>query len=208
MKKLILISLLIFPQFLSAQKVITLEVNQPPEFGFSVSNQDTAIVNGNSIVLGTDLVVFGGSGDYQYNWSPAAKLNDSTIVNPIASPTDTTTYILTVTDNFGCSFSVNYLVNVRGPLVNVDLTSKTQNLEAVLFPNPNDGKFRVQLNGTPSDKIKLAVFDNTGKVIKKQTIRNFTGDHIETFQLQLVSGIYILLIDSGKETLSRQFIIH
>jgi hypothetical protein len=210
MKSLIffLFLFLCIPLIPFAQKVITLSVNQPPEFGFSVSKLDTTIVKGRSVVLGTDLIVFGGSGEYEYNWSPTATLDDSTSINPLATPLDTTTYLLTVTDKFGCSFSVNYTVNARNPLVNSELISSLQTLQAVLFPNPNDGKFKVKLTGVPVDKIELTIFDNTGKVVKKQTINNFTGDHTEMLQLKLVSGVYTLHIDSGAETLSRQFIIN
>lgn len=142
--------------------------------------------------MGTDLVVFGGSGDYRFSWSPGVSLNDSTIVNPLATPLDTTIYILKVTDNFGCSFSVNYIVNARNPLVGSDLIPSQQNLQAVLFPNPNDGKFKVKLNGIPAEKIEVTIFDITGKVVKRQTINNFTGDHAETLQLKLVSvGLHI-----------------
>ena len=208
MKKLILILLTVIPQFLFAQKVVTLSVNQPPEFGFSVSKQDTTIVKGRSVVLGTDLIVFGGSGEYEYSWSPAATLDNSTTINPLATPLDTTTYLLTVTDKFGCSFSVNYTVNARNPLVGNELLPSLQSLQAILFPNPNDGKFKVKLTGLPVEKIDLTIFDNTGKLVKRQTIHNFTGDHTETFRLNLVSGVYTLHIDSGIETLSRQFIIN
>jgi hypothetical protein len=208
MKSLILLFFITIPLIPFAQKVVILSVNQPPEFGFSVSKPDTTIVKGRSVVLGTDLIVFGGSGDYSYSWSPGATLNDSTIVKPLAIPLDTTIYLLTVTDKFGCSFSVNYKVNARNPLVNSELISSQQTLQAVLFPNPNDGKFKVKLTGVPAEKIELAVFDNTGKVVKKQTILNFTGDHTEMLQLKLVSGVYTLHIDSGTETLSRQFIIN
>lgn len=208
MKKIVLIFLVVFPQILFAQQIISLAVNQPPEFGFSISNQDTTIVKGNSIVLGSDIVIYGGSGDYQYYWSPGSTLNDSTIINPLATPLDTTVYLLTVIDNYGCSFSVEYIVNARNQAVGTDFDLTQQTLRAVLFPNPNNGEFKVKLNGRPSDKINLTIFDNAGKVIKNQTIQNFIGEHTESFQLQLVNGVYTLHIDSGTETLSRQFIIN
>ena len=208
MKSSLCFLLFFIPLIVFAQKVVILSVNQPPEFGFSVSKPDITIVKGRSVVLGTDLIVFGGSGDYSYTWSPGATLNDSTIVNPLATPLDTTTYLLTVTDNFGCSFSVNYTVNARNPLVNSELISSQKTLHAVLFPNPNDGKFKVKLTGVPAEKIELTIIDNTGKVVKRQTTYNFTGDHTEILQLKLVTGIYTLHIDSRAETLSRQFIIN
>jgi hypothetical protein len=208
MKSLILLFFITLPLIPFAQRVITLSVNQPPEFGFSVSKQDTTIDKGRSVVLGTDLVVFGGSGEYEYNWSPTATLDDSTSINPLATPLDTTTYLLTVTDKFGCSFSVNYTVKARNPLVGNELLPSQQTLQAVLFPNPNDGKFKVKLTGNPSEKIELSIVDAAGRIVKNHTILNFTGEHTETLQVSIVSGIYSLKIVSDTEMLTRQFIIN
>ena len=65
MKKLIFLFLL-FPFITTAQTVVTLNVNQPPEFGFEITSTDTTIVRGDSITLGKDLTVFGGSGESTY----------------------------------------------------------------------------------------------------------------------------------------------
>lgn len=207
MKKVFLL-LVLLPQLLFAQQVVKLSVIQPPEFGFSVSKTDTTIVKGRTVVLGTDLIVFGGSGDYLYSWSPQTTLNYATVLNPIATPTDTTTYILTVVDDNGCSFSIGYKVNVRNPMVGIKDTDLPVGLEAVLFPNPNSGKFKVKLTGNPSEEIVLTIVDAGGRIVKNQTILNFTGEHTETVQVSLVRGIYTLHIDSGTEVLSRQFIIN
>ena len=162
MKKLTFL-ILLFPLFIDAQIVIDLNVSQPPEFGFEVSNQDTTIIIGSSIELGNDIVVFGGSGEYQYSWSPGETLDDSTLIYPIATPADTTTYILTVFDENGCSFSVAYKVNVREVGVNTkDIESDKSQLKVILYPNPNTGLFKVQLKGFPEDDIQLKVVDNTG----------------------------------------------
>jgi hypothetical protein len=44
-----------------------------------------------------------GNGGTSYNWSPSSSLNDATNQNPLASPTSTTNYILTVTDANSCT---------------------------------------------------------------------------------------------------------
>jgi len=43
------------------------------------------------------------NGTYNYSWSPSTGLNDANIANPIASPTVTTTYTLTVSENGSCT---------------------------------------------------------------------------------------------------------
>jgi len=47
----------------------------------------------------SQLYVFasGGSGNYNYSWTPAESLNNATVFNPIASPTASTIYNVTVT---------------------------------------------------------------------------------------------------------------
>lgn len=45
----------------------------------------------------------GGTTPYSFLWSPAASLNNPTLQNPLASPTITTTYTVTLTDVWGCS---------------------------------------------------------------------------------------------------------
>lgn len=56
---------------------------------------DTAICVGES----TELNATGG---VSYSWTPTTALNNPAIANPIASPTATTTYTVTVTDSNGC----------------------------------------------------------------------------------------------------------
>jgi len=58
---------------------------------------DQMIRPGESVVL--DGSVTGGVGPYEYLWVPATGLDDSTVPQPTASPTGTTVYILTVTDD-------------------------------------------------------------------------------------------------------------
>ncbi|HEY0680015.1 MAG TPA: gliding motility-associated C-terminal domain-containing protein [Chitinophagaceae bacterium] len=58
-------------------------------------------------------------GGVSYSWSPAAGLSSTTISNPIASPTDTTRYVVKITNQFGCSDSIPLTVNVwKKPVAN------------------------------------------------------------------------------------------
>jgi hypothetical protein len=59
------------------------------------------------------------SGGVSYEWSPSTGLSNSGIFNPIANPTQTTTYTVTVTDSDGCTDQddVEIIVNA-GPIAN------------------------------------------------------------------------------------------
>jgi len=57
---------------------------------------DQTICNGEQIILA-------GSGGTNYQWSPVNGLTNAAINNPVASPTSTTTYCVTVSDAVGCT---------------------------------------------------------------------------------------------------------
>ena len=48
-------------------------------------------------------VTLSGSGGVSYNWSPSAGISNPNIAGPTASPSNSTTYTLTVTDGNGCT---------------------------------------------------------------------------------------------------------
>ncbi len=59
-----------------------------------------------------DAVQLNGTGAMFYQWSPAVGLDDPNIANPMASPVITITYVLTITDDFGCADTASVTVNV------------------------------------------------------------------------------------------------
>ncbi|MCB9447412.1 MAG: gliding motility-associated C-terminal domain-containing protein [Flavobacteriales bacterium] len=65
-----------------------------------------------------------GSGAGTYLWSPSTGLNNATIANPVANPTSTTTYWLTVTNAFGCKDSDSVVVSI-GTNLTVTVTADT-----------------------------------------------------------------------------------
>jgi len=72
---------------------------------------DKSICKGDSVIIGTP-----GINKVTYNWAPATGLNYDTVPQPEASPTITTTYILTVTDTVkGCKNTDTVKVNVLPP---------------------------------------------------------------------------------------------
>ena len=57
-----------------------------------------------------------GSGGVEYEWSPAAGLNNNTIPNPVTVLSTSTTFVLTVKDILGCTGTDSVKINVfKGP---------------------------------------------------------------------------------------------
>jgi hypothetical protein len=207
MKRFFFILLFINPFSLFAQRVVTLSVNQPPELGFEVSSRQITITKGDSIILGKDLKITGGTGNYSFHWTPGSSLNDSTVMKPVAKPKISTNYFLTVTDKSGCCFSIDYNVTVNWVTpVPVLSASIDKDLSVVLFPNPNSGLFMVQLSGKPCPDISITVIDNLGRSIITKVIRNFSGEETVTLQVKLPAGIYTIRVTSAT-VIQRRFII-
>lgn len=57
-------------------------------------------------------IVSGGSG-FTYLWSPASSLNSATVPNPVATPTITTVYTVTVTNSSHCTATTTVQVTVN-----------------------------------------------------------------------------------------------
>ncbi len=88
---------------------VNLFVNPIP---VAVAGPDTSICGGESVALTA------GGGD-NYKWSPTAGLSDPNIANPVATPSDTAIYTVTVTDNAGCSDDASVTINVNNVSVSI-----------------------------------------------------------------------------------------
>lgn len=73
----------------------------------------TINLGGSSQLLATPL---GGVPPYTFAWVPVTSLNQSDIANPVASPTITTIYDVTVTDAIGLHATASVVVNVQRTL--------------------------------------------------------------------------------------------
>lgn len=71
-----------------------------------------------AICLGTNASLT-ASGGTVYEWAPAADLSHSDIPNPLAFPTQTTTFTVTVTDQMGCVAIDSTVVTVVDPVAHV-----------------------------------------------------------------------------------------
>ena len=72
-----------------------------------------------TLCMGENAKLFASGAD-QYQWSPAATLNNSAIANPIASPVNTTTYQVIASDSDNCFSKTGTIVVKVYPIPTVD----------------------------------------------------------------------------------------
>lgn len=125
-----------------------------------------------SICLGSSQPL-GGSGGTEYFWAPAEGLDDPRSQNPIANPTVTTIYTLTVTNDEGCSAIDRVKVTVDS------LPNATAGEDQTICPGPQG---IAQLNATggigfswqPFDKLNRSDIANPTASPEKTTVYTVT----------------------------------
>ncbi|PCH67070.1 MAG: hypothetical protein COC01_06595 [Bacteroidetes bacterium] len=81
------------------------------------AGNDTTICLGDNTIIGGAPTASAGNDPYSYTWTPSTGLSSDTIANPTASPTITTSYIITVVDSFGCNDKDTIIVTVSNLIV-------------------------------------------------------------------------------------------
>jgi gliding motility-associated-like protein len=82
---------------------VTIEINPGPVAATSFS--EASICQGDNITIQ-------GSGGITYEWKPSIGLSSTSIDAPVATPADTTSYQLIVTNGFGCTDTAEVTINV------------------------------------------------------------------------------------------------
>lgn len=158
---------------------------------------DPLIIQGEELTLETEVTI-SGTGGVGYNWSPASRLSCTNCPNPIASPIETTTYVVTATPNNGCEEATD-TVTVR---VDID--------RSVFVPNiftPNDDGQNDYLIATSKniESINMQVFDRFGaKIFQTQNIGDWWDGRYNNRPVG--TGVYIYFMDvTFQDGSQRQF---
>ena len=160
--------------------------NLPGSQQITAASNDVTISKGyssNLDVTGKDLV--------SYRWSPAIGLSATNIANPIASPSETTRYTVTVTNNLGLSTVVYVTVNV---IEDYNLTPNN-----VITPNGdgvNDTWVIGNLNTYPDNTVQL--FDKAGRMLYQ--VKGYQNDWAGMLNGNLLQeGAYYYVIRIGNK---------
>jgi hypothetical protein len=89
----------------AVSQIITMSVNDLP---VADAGKDTSVCAGSNVQLNA-------SGGISYKWSPESTLNDGAIAQPLATPSTTTTYFVTVSNAAHCFATDSVIIKVNQP---------------------------------------------------------------------------------------------
>ncbi|RLD66881.1 MAG: hypothetical protein DRI84_03815 [Bacteroidetes bacterium] len=128
--------------------------------------------------------IFGGG--YTYLWTPSTGLSNSTIHNPKASPTVTTTYYITVEDQWGCTWRDSVTIWV----LDVICDEPYIYVPNAFTPN-NDGQNDIlYVNSNVAYEVDFKIYDRWGELVFATT--NLANGWDGTFRGQKVDpGVFV-----------------
>jgi hypothetical protein len=113
---------------------------------------------GDPVIIGGSPSAADGHGTVTYEWAPADGLNNASIANPSIISESNGVYILTVTDEWGCSASSTLKVTYNVGIENLD------NNFLSLYPNPTTSMLNLKFEKTVSNA-EVSLYSISGKCV-------------------------------------------
>lgn len=150
---------------------VVITVNPAPPV--TANTTSTLVCSGSSVTLT-------GGGASTYTWS-------GSVVDGVAfTPAGTAAYTVTGTGSNGCTATATVNVSVS---ICTGLTSNANNLDILLYPNPNTGMFTIESQGFSSSAF-VEIYDNLGKLVFTENING--AKHV--INTNVAVGIYTVKI--------------
>jgi hypothetical protein len=76
-----------------------------------------------------------------------------------------------------------------------------------IFPNPSQGKFKLQLKDISASKVELSITDLLGRVMLQKDLPVVNKQVSEELEIKAAKGMYLLQIKAGNQTTSRKIVV-
>jgi gliding motility-associated-like protein len=119
------------------------------------AGEDVTVCRGDSVTLGTD-----DFPDRKYTWSPATGLNDSAKARPSAAPIRTTTYLLSVIDEY-----IQQTYDTITVTVDTTCGAPLIYIPNVFSPNNDGSNDLLFMRGTSIKDVDFKIYDRWGNLV-------------------------------------------
>lgn len=195
---LILLFLQLFTQLKSQETIIKVPFSQPKKLVVDAGD-NLVISEGQTITVGTDVNITGGSPEYLYNWKDDKNNEYSTLT---FSVNETGKFYLTVTDENHCTEVDSVFVSL--PTL---LEENETDARLTLFPNPSSGLFYFRIKA-PGINVKIEVVTTEGRVVFKKEYESLNQDFTGMVDLTgFDKGVYYVKLIRTDSSLIKSIII-
>jgi len=112
------------------------------------------------------------------------------------------TYSVTVRDDVGCELELEVIVDDPN-----DIFTAEAGQRVVIFPNPTDGVFRVEMTGMPhrGTLLPIEIYDASGRLVQYANMVRYDATYFGHFSLvnEPMGTYYLRVVDSGINRLLR-----
>ncbi len=144
-------------------------------------------------------------GAASYLWSPGGKTTSMITIDTNGIGAGAHTYTVTIISVGGCSNSTSNTVDF---LICTGVDTKTYEIDASIYPNPNNGTFMLELKGGNKEMIDLKIINSLGSTIFTESNLRITDNPLQPINLTNVSpGVYYMIIQSGDNKIVRKILI-
>jgi hypothetical protein len=196
---LVLMFIVIVSQLKSQETIIKVPFSQPKKLVVD-AGENQVLPAGQSLTLGTDIKVSGGSPEYLYSWKDS---KDNEYSMPVITVSESGNYYLTVTDENHCSAVDSVYISL--------FTSVSEDQATVgysLFPNPSTGLVYFSLKN-PGNDFEIEVVSRDGRIVFQQRFET-SGTEV-TGMLDLTGfdkGVYFVTLITSDGSSTKSIIIH
>ncbi len=132
-----------------------------------------ATTNNHVIYVGQSTQLFAiSNSNFQFSWTPAGTVNGFHLQNPIASPTESTTYQVIIQDSYGCSNTDTVSIIV----MDVICGDPYIYIPNAFTPNNDGQNDKLYVKAEIASKLYFAIYDRWGEKVFSTTDVNYGWD--------------------------------
>lgn len=140
-----------------------------------------------------------------YLWAPGGETTPSITIDPAVVGVGAHIYAVTVNTPDGCS---QYIISRIFFNDNVGFAQNKTDLSTLIYPNPNQGSFTLEMNSLTPQNINIEITNTMGMKVYSENGISFSGKLVKSINLNNVPvGVYYLSIRNSGKNIVQKFLV-
>ncbi|BDS15252.1 T9SS type A sorting domain-containing protein [Aureispira anguillae] len=187
----------------SGSDYVSVNIDTAPHAAFTITKSGWTVAMNNTSTGAQQAT------DYLWNMGDGTTYQ---IPNPFHTYADSGCYLITLIVTDACGSDTATLKTAIGVpdtcTVGIGrLKSSLDDIQFKLRPNPNTGKFQLQLDESLKEDTQLQLYDLNGRIVHQELLLAFGQDRWEIRTNNLAAGVYFLRLLNNKQTRTQRLVI-